>query len=99
MDDRPKTKLDELYKHWKCGLTTCKNFGYYCWVDNANDKHYIITTSNASRWVKLYLNSPPLIVPLIDYARISCNKHLKTRKSRIFKLRHPVMGIPSITFI
>ncbi len=48
---------------------------------------------------RLYLNSPPLIVSLIDYAHISCNKHLKTRRSRISKLRHLVMEIPSTTFI
>ena len=52
MADRPKTKLDELYKHWKCDLKACMNYGYYCWVDSANDKHYTITTGNASHWVK-----------------------------------------------
>ena len=48
---------------------------------------------------RLYLNSPPLIIRPIDYTCISCNKYLKTRKSRIFKLQYLIMKISSTTFI
>lgn len=50
--NRPKTSLEEIYKRWKCDLKSCKNYGHYCWIDNADDKHYAFDSSDASRWTK-----------------------------------------------
>lgn len=52
LSNRPKTKLDEIYKRWKCELKSCTNFQRYCWVDIADEKHYPLTSTDASRWAK-----------------------------------------------
>jgi hypothetical protein len=44
--------LDEIYKRWKCDLKSCKNYGHYCWVDDADSKHYTFDSGDASRWAK-----------------------------------------------
>jgi hypothetical protein len=52
MAERGPTSTVEIYKHWKCDTTSCTNYGYHCFIDKADGKHYKLDATNVTRWGK-----------------------------------------------
>jgi len=83
--NRPKTSLDQIYKHWRCDTKSCTNYGHLCWVDFADNKHYPFDTGDAKHWVKAIWIDCASVEHPSDNLRISlvrkANSKIKTNSN------------------